>query len=95
MERDCLRFPDRKSRQASNDATGIQVLIGRAREFLGKVLNYFGIPNPVADVVITDQLTGCMIEVKSRSLYTKLSVNGRDYYFDRLTGKFGGTGSGC
>lgn len=95
MEANCLRFPNQELRQASNGATRIQVLIGRARECLGVFLNYLGIPSPIKDVVITDKLTGQIIEVKCGFLYTKVSVNGRDYYFDRLTGKFGGTGSGC
>jgi len=95
MQSDCLEFPDQEFRSASQGATRIQVLIGRAREYLGIALNYLSIPGPIADFVITDKLSDQKIEVKRGVLYTKLSVNGRDYYFDRLTGKFGGTGCGC
>ena len=42
-----------------------------------------------------DIVTGGVIEVKVGSLFTRLSVNGRDYYFDRITGRFAGTGQGC
>jgi len=42
-----------------------------------------------------DGLTGNEIEITLSGAYSVISINGRDYYFDRLTGRFGGTGLGC
>ena len=39
-----------------------------------------------------DAMTEHKIEVKVSPLYSKLSVDGRVYYFERETGKFDGTG---
>ena len=39
-----------------------------------------------------DAMTGHKIEVKVSPRYSKLSVDDREYYFERETGKFDGTG---
>jgi hypothetical protein len=44
-------------------------------------------------VEVNDAITGHRIQVKAGTLFTCITVNGRDYYFHRLTGKFDGTGS--
>lgn len=54
-----------------------------------------GIPGAIKSMQITDVLTDQHIEVRVGHLFVRLSVNGRDYYFDRITGKFDGTGTGC
>ena len=60
-----------------------------------RLLNSLGVPGAVKDITINDELTGQVIEVRVGVLFVCLSVNGRDYYFHRLTGKFDGTGYGC
>ncbi len=44
-----------------------------------------------------DLVTGQHIEIRVSAAYTIFAVDGRDYYFDRFTGKFDGTGMaiGC
>lgn len=63
--------------------------------FFGRLLQRLKIPGAVTDTIIEDGLTAQRIEVKVGVLFTRISVNGRDYYFDRVTGLFDGTGSGC
>ena len=75
----CRKFPSQVSQPTFKGAKKSQICIARARECLGVVLNYFGIPGPIADVTIIDRLTGQVIEIKCGVLYTKLSVDGRDY----------------
>jgi len=49
----------------------------------------------IASTTINDSFSGQRLEIKVGIIYTRISVNGRDYYFSRLSGKFDGTGSGC
>ena len=44
-------------------------------------------------VAINDPATGQQIAVTVGDLLVRLTVNGRDFYFDRLTGRFDGTGT--
>jgi hypothetical protein len=89
-----LRFPHRDfGRPASGGASVVQVLRGRARELLGRLLNRLGFPGAVRNVHIKDALTGQEIDVHVGALFTRITVNGRDYYFNRTTGKFDGTGT--
>jgi hypothetical protein len=39
-----------------------------------------------------DKLAGQRISTSVGELFVCVSVNGRDYYFDRITGRFDGTG---
>lgn len=88
-----FRFPKREVfRAASTAATNAQIWRGRAKEALGRLLNRLGMPGAVRDTHFQDALTGDQIEVEVGELFTRLSVNGRDYYFNRITGKFDGSG---
>jgi hypothetical protein len=60
-----------------------------------EILNRAGLPGAVQDVEINDELTGQQVSVRVRALFTRISVNGRDYYFRRLSGRYDGTGSSC
>jgi hypothetical protein len=71
------------------------ILRDRARVVVGRVLNRCRLPGVIRPIRYEDGVTGDIIEVRVRPLSTRLSVNGRDYYFDRLTGRFVGTGMGC
>jgi len=82
-------------RPAQNGASIIDIAIGRARELLGRILNRLRIPGAVKDIYINDALTGQEIKIHVGVLITRLSVNGRDYFFHRLSGKLVGTGMGC
>ena len=67
----------------------------RLREWFGRVLNRRRVAGFVQPLEYRDPVTGDSIEVRISPFFTRLSVNGRDYYFARLTGKFDGTGQGC
>ena len=55
-------------------------------------LNRCGVPGAVQPMSHHDDLTGQSVSVRVSMVYTVLTVNGRDYYFHRLSGKFDGTG---
>jgi len=77
--------------------TLIEIYIERLKQILGRILNYFHIPGFVKPTKIFDDLTKTRLEVKLSGFFTIISVDGRDYYFRRLSGKFDGTGMiyGC
>lgn len=54
-------------------------------------------PGRVADLEYNDLVTGNHIRVHNSENYVRFSVNNRDYFFNRDTGKFDGTGMclGC
>lgn len=89
-----VKFPER-SRPASIGASKIQILTSRFGERVGAMLNKLGFPGAIRNAVIRDELTDYVVEVSTGPLFTKISVNGRDYYFDRLTGRYDGSGCGC
>jgi hypothetical protein len=94
VQREVLRFPsERIVRAARGDATWIEIWLGRTRQWLGRVLNRASAPGAIREMEFKDQLADRHIAVSVGELFTCLSVNGRDYYFDRLTGRFDGTGS--
>ena len=52
----------------------------------------FNIPGFVKSIEYADRITGDYISVRVLPRFTRVSINNRDYYFRRLTGKFDGTG---
>lgn len=64
------------------------------RLWLGRTLNKCGVPGLVRETIIPDEITGQIIQISYNSLYTVISIDGRDYYFNRFDGRFGGTGMG-
>ncbi|APV49017.1 hypothetical protein BWI17_04565 [Betaproteobacteria bacterium GR16-43] len=85
-----LLFPVR--RPASTGASRWDIWKGRAREAFGTLLNRLGTPGAVRDTTIKDSLTGQEVQIRVGVFYTCISVNGRDFYFDRTTGKYDGAG---
>lgn len=92
-----LNFPRTKTigMPSVSGASRLDVLRGRMYEGLGRVLNFFRFPGVIKNLAVKDELTGQDIKVNVGVLYTRLTVNGRDYYINRLTGKLDGTGMGC
>ena len=86
-----LRFPGPAQRGASR----WQILRGSLTERIGRVLRKLRIPGAMSEADILDDATGQSVRVRVGSLFTRISVNGRDYYFDRFTGRYDGTGTGC
>ena len=96
MSTTIVQFPNNfVGTPAGDGASQYQVFKGRLQMALHRGLNSLGFPGGIKDMTITDKLTGQHIEVKVGVLFTRLSVNGRDYYFRRLSGRFDGTGIGC
>ena len=85
-----IEFP----RHSQMGASRIQIIGGRCLEFIGKVFNLLSVPGAIKDIDIQDNLSGQNLKIRVGVLFTLISINGRDYYFSRLSGKFGGTGSG-
>jgi len=55
----------------------------------------FGLPGFVHQIDYADKVTGDRIRIKVSWRYTVVACNNREYWFNRLTGKFDGTGYGC
>src|SRR5215472_15581101 len=72
-----------------------QIAVERAKEALGRMMRSAHVPGFVKDVTYQDPLTGHHIEIRANVLFTRISVDGRDYYFSRFSGRFDGTGMGC
>jgi hypothetical protein len=89
-----LRFPtERIARTASGGATQLDIWNGHIRESIGRILNLARAPGPIKDMHVKDAFTGHEVALSVGEFFVRLSVDGHHYYFDRLTGKFNGTGS--
>ena len=89
-----VRFPsERVPRAAAVGATRLQIWRGRARKCVGRILNRAGAPGAIRDVSLKDCLTGQEVSVTVGASYVRFTVNDRDYYFDRITGRFDGSGA--
>ena len=62
---------------------------------LGRAMLRGGCPGLIRSIEIRDSVTGQVLAVQVGALFTRLTVDGRDYWFSRFTGKLDGTGSGC
>jgi hypothetical protein len=91
--RSVVRFPVEKTFHAARGgATAGQVFAGRLSGWIGRTLNRAGIPGAIQPIEIQDSLAGHHVLVSVGESFVCLSVNGRDYFFNRLTGRFDGTG---
>jgi hypothetical protein len=72
-----------------------QIIRSRAVRGIAQFLHRFRLPGSIAPVSIHDALTGQRLEITVDPLFTRVSVDGRDYYFRRFSGHFDGTGMGC
>jgi hypothetical protein len=61
---------------------------------LGRALNTLGAPGFVRSGAYESKHTGARVRVNCGELFTVISVNGTDVYFDRLRGRIDGVGSG-
>lgn len=71
------------------------ILKSRLIQWVGGLFNKNSIPGFIQPINYRDPVSGYHIEIKITPLFTKLSVNGRDFYFKRFSGRFDGTGVGC
>jgi len=89
-----IRFPD-APKGTKAGASKLDILKGRIRKTAGRLMNLLGLPGAINTVQIDDEVSGQTINVQVGDLFVRLTVNGRDYYFNRFTGRLDGTGSGC
>lgn len=91
-----ISFPQRETLYpSSSNASVTDTIFSRIAEWFGRLFLKSKIPSAIADCSIKDELTGQWIDIRNGTLSTRISINGRDYYFDRFTGKYTGTGLGC
>jgi hypothetical protein len=91
-----VQFPlSRRAHAAEALASGADILKSRARQWAGRILTRVGVPGAIKPMETIDGVTGQKVAVSVGDLFVRLSIDGRDYYFDRLTGRFDGTGLGC
>jgi hypothetical protein len=76
----------------SGGATRCDRLKLRFKEVAARLFDRLGIPGFVRSMTLKDEVTGQTISVQTGHLSTRISIDGRDYYFDRLSGRFDGTG---
>ena len=89
-----VRFPcERIPRAAPTDASWWDVMRERLVQQLGRLLRRVGVPGAIQNIELADKHTGQQVSVHVGELYVRLTVNGRDFYFNRFTGHFDGTGS--
>jgi len=83
-----VQFP----RPAEMGATRFVIWRWRVRYWICRLVHWFGLPGMVRDFDTTDTVTGNRIRIMVRRTGTTLWINGREYHFDRLSGKLTGTG---
>lgn len=81
-----LQFSDYSIRRRLRDTIG--------QAFL-KMFASVNLPAFVRPIDYCDRVTGNRIKVRNTLRYTIISVNNRDYWFRRISGKFDGPGYGC
>ncbi len=59
---------------------------------IGRVLNFFRVPGHIQPIDFEDGVLGKRICVSNSGFYTKVSIGNRDLFFNRISGKFDGTG---
>lgn len=65
---------------------------GSVCRLMGRLFHFARLPGAIRSVVVDDEVTGQHVEVRVGSAFTVVSVDGRDYYFRRCSGRFDGTG---
>jgi hypothetical protein len=71
----------------------VRLLVLRTKAGLGKLFNLLGIPGLVRSCDYKAGVTNAQIKVQITDMYTILTVNRLDIYFNRLTGLIDGVGT--
>ena len=74
------------------EASLSDIVLGRLRVSVGRLFQRLKAPGLVKPIELFDQATGIRLAIVTSPYFTKISINGREYYFNRLTGRFDGTG---
>ena len=59
----------------------------------GRVLQLLRVPGLIRPFEHQDEQTGEIVRLRTSPRYTILSVGGKEFFFERETGKFDGTGA--
>ncbi len=89
------RFGQDRNRPTIVGASYTDILKGRLRRLFGALLNSLRIPGTICDCQLVDPVTHQTLTIRVGILFSRITFNGRDYYFHRITGKYDGTGMGC
>ena len=89
-----LRLIQQEATEPKGGATTFLIWFGRLKEAACRLLDWMHVPGFVRPLEINDPVSGHRIRISASHLFTVISINGRDYYFRRLSGKYDGTGSG-
>jgi hypothetical protein len=85
-------FPFPGCGPADAGATRWQIWRSRSRRALCGLVHRLGLPGFVRDYEVDDLVTGFHIHIRVTRFGTYIHIGGRDYSFDRLTGKWIGSG---
>src|SRR5262245_23599186 len=75
-----LKLPATRSEPVADGAGLVTIWKGRLLGWLCCLLNHLRVPGTVQETVIEDKLTGQTVRVSIGLFFTRISVNGRDYY---------------
>lgn len=67
----------------------------QVRRTVGKILHALRLPGMVQPFEYQDRVKGWAISLRPSDRYTILNVDRHDYFFDRDSGAFDGTGAGA
>lgn len=90
-----IRFPVTRAARPGSVAVRrrAQPKRGILRQWLRRRLFRARIPGAIQEIELRDSATGQWLSIWVGEYYVRLCVDGRDYYFDRLTGRFDGMGA--
>jgi hypothetical protein len=90
-----IKFPI-KTRQTSTinskPKKALLYLIYKIKLTISSLLNKIGYPPIISNLELQDEVIGSKIKIEASNHWTKISIDNRDFYFSRITGKFAGTG---
>lgn len=81
----------RKGPNPAQQVWGVRVLL-KFLQWCGRVANGLGLPGFVRDCEYRSDLTGAHVTVRRSELYTIITINGLDVYFQRCSGAIDGVG---
>lgn len=82
----------KKGEPLTYNATVFQTLLGRLKYKLGLLLNFIDVSGFVKPTKVYDRLTNTNLEVVLGGYFTIIKVNGKDFYFNRFSGEYDGSG---
>lgn len=86
-------YPLFQGGEAVKEGATWQVIVWEhIKQRVGYLLNSLGVPGFVKPTKVYDRLTNSHLEVRLGGFFTVVSVDGKDYYFRRLTGEYDGSG---